>query len=328
MRNKNSRWAIILTQAPIVVLIWVVGVPAGEYHIGSGLVCAQCHILHYGEGGGGEPGGPFTYLLSHSTINGLCLSCHDGSDPTAPDVLAAVSMYDATSDEHSAAGYFAGTDVSSDSAHDLGVTDLVPLRTPSTNIALSCASCHDVHGNGNYRNLVSDPDSSGSGTNVVLGTDIFEGVAPAVPPTQEGSVAAYKSSNIGYRSNLSYWCAECHNLLETNEDGVTPAHYKRHPSDVSLDVAGGHTDPSNWTAGDSLGFGTATGDGTEGVPRVRFQEATATDYSSAKTVASTNQVFCTTCHLAHGGKYISCAVWPYKVLDADMYSPCQQCHNQ
>ncbi len=328
MKNQMRRWIIIFTIAEVVVLIWVVTLPGGEWHTGSDLVCSECHVIHYSGQGGVEAGGPFAYLLSHSSINGLCLSCHDGSDPTAPDVFAAVTMYDASGDEHSAAGYFAAVDVGSDSAHNLAVTDLVPLRTPSANMALSCASCHDVHGNGNYRNLVSDPDSSGSGTNLVLGTDIFEGVAPAVPPTPEGSAAAYKSSNIGYRSNLSSWCAECHNLLATNENGVAPAHFKRHPSEVGLDLAGGHTDPSNWAAGDSLGFGAATGDGTEGVPRVRFQEATATDYSSAKTVASTNQVFCTSCHLAHGGRYFSCAVWPYKVLDADMYSPCQQCHNQ
>jgi hypothetical protein len=328
MKYQLRKWIAIQTIADILVLTWVVTPPAGEWHTGSSLVCAECHILHYADGGGVEPGGPFTYLLSHSTTNGLCSSCHDGSDPTAPDVFSVVTMYEGGGDEYSAAGYFSGTDSDSDSAHNLGVMDLVPLRSPSTNIALSCASCHDVHGNGNYRNLISDPDSSGSGTSLVLGIDTFEGVAPAVPPTQEGSAAAYKSSNIGYRSNLSSWCAECHNLLETNENGVTPSHFKRHPSEVSLNVAGGHTDPSSWVAGDSLGFGPATGDGTEGVPRVRFQVATAADYSSAKTVASTNQVFCASCHLAHGGRYLSCTVWPYKETDADMYSPCQQCHNQ
>jgi hypothetical protein len=328
MKDQMGKCVLIYGFVNIVVLLGSISLPAGEWHTGSNLVCSQCHIIHYGEQQKGEPGGPFPYLLSYSTINGLCLSCHDGRDPASPDVFSSVAMYEASGDEFSAAGYFSGTDADSDSAHNLGVISLVPLRTPATQMVLSCASCHNTHGNENYRNLISDPDSSGTGTNLILGTDVFEGTPPAVPPTPEGSIAAYRSSNIGYRSNLSSWCAECHNLLETNEHGVSPAHFKRHPSGVSLDVSEGHTDPSHWITGDSLGFGAISGDGIEGVPRVRFQEATASDYSSARTVASTNQVFCNSCHLAHGGRYLSCAVWPYKVVGADMYSPCQQCHNQ
>jgi hypothetical protein len=312
----------------VVVLTGAITLLSGEWHTGSSLVCSQCHTIHYGEQGNGDPGGPFPYLLSHSTINGLCLSCHDGSDASTPDVLFPVTMYQSSGDEHSAAGFFSGTGAASDSAHNLAVLDLVPLRSPAANMALSCASCHNVHGNGNYRNLAYDPDSSGSGTNVIIGTDIFEGTSPAVPPTPEGSKSAYKSSNIGYRSNLASWCAECHNLLSANENGAAPAHFKRHPSEINLDMSDGHVDPQHWTGGQGLGFGTVTGDDIEGIPRVRFQEATASDYNSAKTVTATNQVFCASCHLAHGGEHFSCAVWPYKEAGADMYSPCQQCHNQ
>ena len=318
----------LLVALAIAVLIRVADSPAGEWHTGSSLVCSECHVIHYGGEGESEPGGPFTYLLSYSTINGLCLSCHDGRDPAAPDVLSSVVMYQASGDEYSAAGYFSGTEANSDSAHNLGVMDLVPLRSPPTNMALSCASCHAVHGSDNHRNLVSDPDSSGTGISLVPGVDVFCGTPPAVPPTPEGSIAAYRQSNIGYRSNLSAWCAECHNLLSTNEQGVSPAHFRRHPSGVSQDVSGGHADPSHWVSGEGSGFGAATGDETEGVPRVRFQEPAAVDFSSAKAVGSTNQVFCASCHLAHGGRYLCSAVWPYKEAVADMYSPCQQCHNQ
>jgi hypothetical protein len=310
------------------ILFGTTTVPAGEWHTGSSLVCSECHVLHYAGGEGVEPGGPFGHLLSHSTVNGLCLSCHDGRDPAAPDVLASVTMYQAGGDEFSAAGFFAGTDASSDKAHDLGVTDLVPLRTPAASMILSCASCHDVHGDGNYRNLISDPDSSGSGTTMILGIDVFEGDHPTVPPTPEGTATAYTSSNVGYRSGLSRWCAECHNSLEMNENGASPAHFKRHPSDVGLDQAGGHADPYHWVTGEGLGFGGTTGDDLEGVPRVRFQESAASDFTSAKAVAASNQVFCGSCHLAHGGTYAAGAVWPYKEPGADMYSPCQQCHNQ
>jgi hypothetical protein len=318
----------IVTATGIALLMWTVNSPAGEWHTGSSLVCSECHVIHYGGEGESEPGGPFTYLLSYSTINGLCLSCHDGRDPAAPDVLSAVTMYQPSGDEYSAAGYFSGTETNADSAHNLGVMDLVPLRSPPTYMALSCASCHEVHGSQNHRNLIPDPDSSGAGISLIPGVNVFQGIPPAVPPTPEGSIAAYRQSNIGYRSNLSAWCAECHNLLSANEPGVSPAHFRRHPSEVSQNVSGGHTDPSHWVSGEGCGFGTATGDEIEGVPRVRFQEPAAVDYASAKAVASTNQVFCASCHLAHGGRYLSAAVWPYKEAVEDMYSPCQQCHNR
>jgi hypothetical protein len=327
-----GEWMIRSTAIVAVIIIAVLTraavSPAGEWHTGSSLVCLECHTVHYSGEKESEPGGPFIYLLSHSTINGLCLSCHDGRNLAAPDVLSSVTMYQPSGDEHSAAGYFSGTETNSDSAHNLGVMDLVPLRSPPTNMALSCASCHEVHGSQNHRNLIPDPDSSGVGISLIPGVDVFQGVAPAVPPTPEGSLTAYRQSNVGYRSNLSAWCAECHNLLSTNEPSVSPAHFRRHPCEVSQNVSGSHTDPYHWVVGEGCGFGAVTGDEIEGVPRVRFQEPAAVDYTSAKAVASTNQVFCASCHLAHGGRYLSSAVWPYKEAVADMYSPCQQCHNQ
>ena len=53
-----------------------------------------------------EAGGPFEMLKLRQTTNKLCLFCHDGSDPNAPDVLGPVIMYAGTGDEHSGAGFF------------------------------------------------------------------------------------------------------------------------------------------------------------------------------------------------------------------------------
>ncbi|MFQ6032717.1 MAG: hypothetical protein ACE5K2_07330, partial [Candidatus Zixiibacteriota bacterium] len=74
------KWVFIHAFVAIIILIRVANLSGGEWHIGSSLVCSECHTIHYGEGQGGEPGGPFPYLLSYSTINGLCFSCHDGRD--------------------------------------------------------------------------------------------------------------------------------------------------------------------------------------------------------------------------------------------------------
>ncbi|MBI2931716.1 MAG: hypothetical protein HYY16_08695 [Planctomycetes bacterium] len=322
------------------LIIFVLALAAGEasaqYHqAGTDLLCSDCHTMHYSEGGvppsGAEAGGPWSGLLKASTVNKLCLSCHDGTDTAAPDVLVPVSMYAGSGDEHSAGGYFQNSGGSATSlSHDLSVAAVPPLSSALPAMTLTCTSCHDPHGTSNYRNLITNP-AGGPGTTLVLGTDVFQNAAPAVPPTPAATVAAYKRSNIGYRSNTSAWCAECHNALTANAAGTSPAHFIRHPTNVALNIAGYHTDTANWTnaAPNGLQSGEgSTGDATFGIPRVRFQVSTAADFAQATTVALSNEIFCGSCHLAHGWKHQSNLVMPYKDGGVDTYAGCIQCHNK
>ncbi len=307
-----------------------------QYHKSNAdLTCSDCHTMHYSQGGaapaGAEAGGPFKGLLRASTASRLCLLCHDGTDTTAPDVLAPVGMYAGTGDESSAAGFFQNSGGAADTrSHDLGVSTVPPLSAAVPALTLTCTSCHNPHGSSNYRNLISAP-VGGGGTTVVLGTDLFQSVAPAIPPTSLGSKAAYKRSNVGYKSNYSNWCTECHNSLRTNTTGTSPAHFKRHPVNVALNTAGYDTDTTNWIsatpAGVQPGEG-ATGDVTFGIPRLRFQVSTAINYATATTVAASNEVFCGTCHLAHGWNYQKTLEMPYAEGGADTYAGCEQCHNK
>jgi hypothetical protein len=138
---------------------------------------------------------------------------------------------------------------------------------------------------------------------------------------------AYKSGNSGYRSNISRWCVDCHNGLASDPPSNQPAHFLRHPWDASLDIPGYHAQPAHWTGGGGEGFGIATGDALEGIPRLKFQTPTATDYLTAIQPAPSSQVVCVTCHFAHGGPYESALTWPYQTSNAaDLYSGCQQCH--
>ena len=87
---------------------------AGEYHAQADAVCSDCHTTHYSERGTlprqAEPGGPFPELLMVGSIDRLCLSCHDGTDPYAPDVMAPVVMYNGSGSECSGGGFFSSPD--------------------------------------------------------------------------------------------------------------------------------------------------------------------------------------------------------------------------
>jgi hypothetical protein len=290
--------------------------------------CSDCHVSHYKEGSPKvEPGGPFGKLIVRATTNKLCLFCHDGSDPKAPDVLATVAMYAGTGDEHSGAGYFGNSGgVDNPNGHDLGLNKAIPFSTGG-NATLTCASCHDPHGTPNYRNVVTAP-AGGGGVEVTMGRDVFREVPPGDPPSAAASAAAYKESNEGYKAATSRWCVECHDALKPHVGGSVRVE-NHHLVDVPINGPTYPTDPTHWTAGTGSGFGVATGDEIEGVPRLRFQVPGASDFASAKQVSSGNQVLCASCHLAHGGKHLKGLVWPH--LDAgnpaDVNSGCQQCHN-
>lgn len=294
--------------------------------------CGDCHTLHYSEAGARpaktEVGGPFSQLLIRSTTTKLCLFCHDGSDPKAPDVLDSVTMYGGSGDEHSGAGFFGNSGgTANDNGHDLGVNASSVPMSSMTNVTLSCASCHDPHGTTNYRNVVTSP-AGGGGAAVEMGKDVYRDSSPGNPPSAAASTAAYKESNEGYKANSSKWCTECHDSLKPHVAGGGRS-VSHHLVDVPINGAGYPTDPAHWADGTGSGFGSTTGDGVEGVPRLRFQVPGAADFTTAKTVAAGNQVVCGSCHLAHGGKHRKGLVWPYSDSSspADKNSGCQQCHN-
>jgi hypothetical protein len=317
------------------LVIFPVTTSAGDYHVGAH-VCSECHTAHFSQHGkpptGAEPGGPFEKLLLFSSPTKLCLSCHDGSDVDAPDVLAPVSI-GYSPDEFSAAGFFEYSGgITSAKSHDVGTW---PSEVPLSNMAplvLKCTTCHDPHGNRNYMNLRSRP-GIGTGTpvahhNPALPTDdVFQqahadGTNPA---------AVYRRSNIGYRSKMSEWCAECHDAVLQPQPGSPPAHFRAHP--VRAAMSGGtesHVDTQHWLGGMGSGFGEVTGDGVAGIPRVRFQAPSATSFETATAVSTGNEIFCGSCHFAHGGPYAAAATWPFKSPgnSVDAYAPCQQCHNE
>lgn len=83
-----------------------------------------------------------------------------------------------------------------------------------TAIALECGSCHDPHGNGNYRILKPIPDASGATTGVTVpdaATKVYvTGNYWATGDSSVPVVGTGVSTPDGFIQNIASWCSTCH----------------------------------------------------------------------------------------------------------------------
>ena len=274
---------------------------SGDWHVGEGLLCVDCHTMHnslahtpmrYDR----DPN-PAPHLLRNATTLSLCLYCHDGADPNSPDVVAPVSYVS------NPAGGFFPTQYSQQTgtAHVLASPN--PLTPPggSTAMTLACTTCHDQHGNGNYRNLRTDPAGTGTASITVMAkqTVLPDGMNPA---------QVYVPGNIVYKSGISEWCGACHGQFHgrTSSQEGTGSPWFRHPEDLTISSSR-HADYNAWSLGTMAN-------------RVPVQSP------NDDLVPSTDdQVFCLSCHKAHGSANRAALFFSD---GATLTSTCQQCHNK
>jgi predicted CXXCH cytochrome family protein len=198
--------------------------------------------------------------------------------------------------------------------------------------ALDCTSCHDPHGNGNYRILRTIPTGSGGGGYAVPDTypktatdytvsnyfDMSFGLAPAkyagtAPPPAGQSILV----------DTSRWCAQCHTRYLAIRHGPTPAESSREDSGDNI-FTYRHT-----SAGYSVSIPTPAPSGSP-------QATPSTSYVNRA---------CITCHAAHGsnaqmtGTLSSTVPWPggslvnppndterASMLKMDNRGMCKKCH--
>lgn len=322
-------------------LMSVPPIPA-SYHTGATLICSDCHVMHASmqhnySGGLGEEGvvpsfpwstTPTPYLLKRPTSLELCLACHDGKSGI-PDVQGA----DVNGGADRAAGRFDQPEAINPRGHNLGADpgDLC-LRChfggSIPDAKVTCVDCHNPHGSYSYRNLwwASAP---GSEPPIIAFTN----------PDSSG-MAKYQQANIRFGApavgdetwrEVTNMCIDCHHAFMdgyggayTDPDGS--GHWNRHPGTNTewgartyINRPGANTDPANWVNGEGPEFD---------IGRLPFVVSGASDFASAGVVAQNNEVFCLSCHKAHGHTNSFALRWnvgdPSTPLEKS--AGCRQCH--
>ncbi len=85
-------------------------------------------------------------------------------------------------------------------------------------INLTCGSCHDPHGNGNYRILRPIPTESGAKTGVTIPEE--EGKHEY---TTENYWKSWSATDPAFYEKISEWCALCHTRIMASDEGGTSA---------------------------------------------------------------------------------------------------------
>jgi predicted CXXCH cytochrome family protein len=182
--------------------------------------CAGCHRIHNSQGD--------TYVLKASSVSALCETCHAGGTGATTNVVDGVSTQESSTVtaglalraggfSHAANGAATaqsknfGYSVSAipadtavsviGSSHQLETAQTVwgsgaIGSTGKANVVLECTSCHDPHGNGNYRILrpVGVIDNAvaaitNQATNVVKQLETVTAVSSAVDPMNSAKFA-------------------------------------------------------------------------------------------------------------------------------------------
>lgn len=311
MDNSKLRLVLVLTAA------LAVASAAHAFHSKGVANCASCHTMHNSENGMPvNPSPDNNYLLISNSATDICLSCHLEDNGS---VWAYNTMNPAP--QLGSGNFIFGEAANINDAPD---GNLVPLAgshgihncsAPSRNVhtdplhvtapggtypaaALGCTSCHDPHGNGNFRML------RGVG-NVPAGDYYFDSPAPVAEGLSLTGQSESRTLHTAYQSGWTSWCANCHgNYHEHNPNGF------EHPVDEVLTADVRISYALYDGAGNPLGGNSAT----SYLPEVPFEELTMTT-TGTNGPTPLSKITCISCHRAHGSSAVDLGRWDFRVLD-------------
>lgn len=310
----------------ICLLLVAVGAPvalagdAGGFHRGGSASCLTCH----GAGAGDTADG------SLETASDVCLRCHaaGGADPPAPTVLGTGSasarmghqgagdfaflLEDDLDDapetgDRRIGGHAAGHNVVAP-RHGLGADPVLAVSPGGTfpSSELSCTSCHDPHGNDNFRFLRGAGELTSEGPAAVR----FAYPAPDAVAVPAGTVEG-PANHTAYRSGMSAWCGNCH------EGFLRASHV--HPVDEPLGAGTAAAYNAYRGTADCVRnpprAARSCGSGTRAdayLPQVPFEDP-GMEVTSTAGPSSTSRLSCVTCHRAHASSAPDAGRWDFGV---------------
>ncbi|NIO11180.1 MAG: hypothetical protein GTO40_25465 [Deltaproteobacteria bacterium] len=308
------------------------GSGAFAFHSGGTLVCSACHTMHYSQDGGvpvdADAGGPWTDLLKTQDSTDLCLDCHGGVTANfstgswgSPAEYAPI-VEDPTNDFPGGRFASGGLLAEGNRHNPVGtvasgwLVDGTLTDAPGGTFAaadLKCSSCHDAHGNANFRILV-DNAGGGSAPAPVQGTDAFETLIDVSTPSWSGESNSPTRVHNGYQDGMSAWCGNCHGVFHATVGGPSPD-WTRHPS--------GGTNGAFPTAY-TTNYGTTAADYDYNIP---FQGSLVSAADTGYGAATTSRSFCLSCHRAHGTAYADIGRFDFTVASGSGTN-CNKCHGK
>jgi hypothetical protein len=282
--------------------------------------CAGCHTMHNSQDGAlvdaAHPAGN-AYLLNNGNSSDTCLRCHAAYGQFAGgtghggggDFYWLTKTYTWTAHGHaySSEGDSHGHNIISPA---YGLAQDVTLSAAPGGIFLSqhltCTSCHDPHGNQNFRILYGNvgPGPKYDGTRFSFTSDAPLALGGS-RRTVSGSGMETNEAHTIYKSGYSEWCANCHTTMHSdNTLNIV------HPTGEDL----GSTVAATYNAYVSSDNTSGGSQATAYMGLVPYEDVgvdlaavDSTNYEWGP-VAS-DRVMCATCHRAHASPFQDATRW-------------------
>lgn len=186
----------------------------------GGEVCASCHRAHTGAGlglGSSDARRDVCYACHGTTAQGSSLDVSDGVMASSRSGLKSGGFDFALMDTAwtGSAAFRPVTSVHGDKGEVAAIwgSGEVGSGAGAATVDLTCVSCHDPHGNGNYRILRPIPVGSTATTEVrVPDEGTKEYTVSSTLNRYFGQV--YMKANYPAEVSLDEWCAACHNRYD------------------------------------------------------------------------------------------------------------------
>lgn len=255
-------------------------------------------------------------LLLAESSSDLCLTCHDqnavfGLDPLTPPPEIGAGNFVFLLEDNLNDGPDGQTNIIPGEAAGHNITSLIMgtqedprwQESPGGNFPsseLGCTSCHDPHGNTNFRML------NGVGP-IQGGLAEFTNPAPEAIGLDITDPLATESNDLhtAYLSGMSQWCANCHGQFHQDNPGAPFGH----PTDAAL--TNGQINIYNRYNGtaDPMGGSQATAY----LKDVPFEQPGRSPTSLAGPTMG-SRLMCLSCHRAHASSAPAATRWDMRVL--------------